>query len=142
MLTYKHYVQYYETDRMGITHHSNYIRWMEEARTHFLTELGWAYDKLEEAGMISPVTKVSCDYKATTTFADEVSIAISVEQVKAARLQFAYQMTKQDGTLVCLAQSEHSFLTADGQFINLKKDVPDFYQALKQQLTSPDKKAR
>lgn len=25
-------VQYYETNKMGITHHSNYIRWMEEAR--------------------------------------------------------------------------------------------------------------
>ena len=24
--------KYYETDKMGITHHSNYIRWMEEAR--------------------------------------------------------------------------------------------------------------
>ncbi len=25
MKEYKHIVQYYETDRMGITHHSNYI---------------------------------------------------------------------------------------------------------------------
>lgn len=31
MTAYHHLVQYYETDRMGITHHSNYIRWMEEA---------------------------------------------------------------------------------------------------------------
>ena len=28
---YNHTVQYYETDKMGITHHSNYIRWMEKA---------------------------------------------------------------------------------------------------------------
>lgn len=55
MTAYHHLVQYYETDRMGITHHSNYIRWMEEARVHFLAEIGWPYDKLEEAGIISPV---------------------------------------------------------------------------------------
>ena len=36
MFICKHEVQYYETDRMGITHHSNYVRWMEEARTFFL----------------------------------------------------------------------------------------------------------
>ena len=24
-------VQYHETDKMGITHHSNYVKWMEEA---------------------------------------------------------------------------------------------------------------
>lgn len=31
MIPYQHKVQYYETDKMGITHHSNSIRWMEEA---------------------------------------------------------------------------------------------------------------
>ena len=29
---YLHHAKYYETDQMGIVHHSNYIRWMEEAR--------------------------------------------------------------------------------------------------------------
>ena len=39
---YNHTVQYYETDKMGITHHSNYIRWMEEARVDFLKQIiGW-----------------------------------------------------------------------------------------------------
>lgn len=35
MEPYLHKVQYYETDKMGIVHHSNYIRWMEEARVDF-----------------------------------------------------------------------------------------------------------
>ena len=52
---YNHTVQYYETDKMGITHHSNYIRWMEEARVDFLKQIGWDYDKLEEIGVISPL---------------------------------------------------------------------------------------
>ena len=43
MKAYQHKVQYYETDKMGITHHSNYIRWMEEARIDFLEQLGWNY---------------------------------------------------------------------------------------------------
>ncbi len=76
MFICKHEVQYYETDRMGITHHSNYVRWMEEARTFFLREIGWPYEKIEEEGIISPVTSISCDYKATSTFADEISIEI------------------------------------------------------------------
>ena len=54
MFICKHEVQYYETDRMGITHHSNYVRWMEEARTFFLREIGWPYEKIEEEGIISP----------------------------------------------------------------------------------------
>mgnify|MGYP004616350157 CR=1 FL=1 len=33
---YERCVHYYETDQMGIVHHSNYIRWFEEARTAYL----------------------------------------------------------------------------------------------------------
>ena len=40
MEAYQHTVQYYETDKMGIVHHSNYIRWMEEARVAYLAQLG------------------------------------------------------------------------------------------------------
>jgi len=37
MKAYSHKVQYYETDKMGITHHSNYIRWIEQARIDFFS---------------------------------------------------------------------------------------------------------
>ena len=72
MESYKHKVNYYETDKMGITHHSNYIRFMEEARVYFLEQIGWGYDKFEEKGIISPVVSVTCNYKHTSTFTDEI----------------------------------------------------------------------
>ena len=56
MKLYEHTVQYYETDKMGIVHHSNYIRWMEEARIDFLDRIGWNYKVMEDEGIISPVT--------------------------------------------------------------------------------------
>lgn len=52
---YEHRVQYYETDQMGIVHHSNYIRWFEEARTYVLEEMGFGYKEMEHCGIISPV---------------------------------------------------------------------------------------
>ena len=76
MNSYKHQVQYYETDKMGITHHSNYIRWMEEARIDFLKQIGWSYDELERSGIISPVIRVDCQYKVTTTFYDIIIIQV------------------------------------------------------------------
>ena len=54
MKPYEHKVQYYETDKMGIVHHSNYIRWMEEARIDFLDQIGWNYKVMEDNGIISP----------------------------------------------------------------------------------------
>ena len=135
MFICKHEVQYYETDRMGITHHSNYVRWMEEARTFFLREIGWPYETIEERGIISPATSISCNYKATSTFADVISIEISVQKVKSAKLTFEYRMINQEGVLVCISASEHSFLFKDGSFVNLKREFPTFFDSLKKHLT-------
>ena len=33
-------INYYETDRMGVVHHSNYIRFLEEARCALLEKIG------------------------------------------------------------------------------------------------------
>ena len=56
----EHKVQYYETDGMGIVHHSNYIRWFEEARVDLLEKLGYGYDRIEAEGFSSPVLEVAC----------------------------------------------------------------------------------
>lgn len=114
MTPYQHTVRYYETDQIQISHHSNYIRWMEEARVAFLACIGFPYEKIEASGLISPVVSVKCDYKAPTTFADVISITVTVKQFSG----------------VCLTESSHCFTTKAGNIINLKKTNPDFYQAL------------
>ena len=129
MTDYIHTVQYYETDKMGITHHSNYIRWVEEARVDFLQKIGWPYEKLEEMGVFSPVTAVECKYKAPTTFPDPVRIKVSVEAFDGLRLRFQYEMRK-EGRLVCEAHSEHCFLDAAGKILRVKRDYPELYDLL------------
>ncbi len=62
MKKYSRSVNYYETDQMGIVHHSNYIRYFEEARLQWMDEIGLSYRGLEERGMIIPVTFVDCQY--------------------------------------------------------------------------------
>ena len=60
---YERSVYYYETDRMGIVHHSNYIRWFEEARVDFLNQIGYPCSQIEEEGIMMPVLSVSSTYK-------------------------------------------------------------------------------
>ncbi len=129
-MDYIHTVQYYETDRMGITHHSNYIRWMEEARVDFLSQIGWDYARLEEMGIISPVLNVTCDYKKTTTFADQVSISVSVKEFKGVKLHLAYEMKNKDKNVVCLGTSSHAFLNTEGRPIRMKQEYPELFNTL------------
>ncbi len=131
MEAYRHIVQYYETDRMGITHHSNYIRWMEEARVDFMKQLGWGYDKMENMGIVSPVTALECRYKASTTFADEVEIRIAVTEFKGVVLKLRYTMTNQDGKTAFEGRSEHCFLDGNGRILRIGREYPEFSGALR-----------
>ena len=127
-MAYIHKVQYYETDRMGVTPHSNYIRFMEEARIDFLASLGFGYDKMEETGIVSPVTSISCDFKKPTTYPDEIEVYVKIKSASPASIALAYEMQCR-GEIVFTSESRHCFLKC-GKIISLKREMPELYARL------------
>ena len=123
MRPYIRKVNYYETDKMGITHHSNYVRYMEEARLYFLDQIGWNFDRLEDEGISSPVISINCNYKKTTTFPDEIYIDVFVEKLTPFKLTFGYTYTVRD-EVVFTASSSHCFLDTKGTPVMLNKSYP------------------
>ena len=133
MKKYIHKVNYYETDKMGITHHSNYIRWMEEARIDFLEQIGLGYKKLEVDGIISPVIHVECDYKLPTTFDDKIKIDVAVEEFKGAKLIIKYTMTNTETKeVVLVGKTKHCFVDKNNKPIILKKSFPEVDKKLRE----------
>ena len=127
MIPYEHKVQYYETDGMGIVHHSNYIRWFEEARVDLLEQLGFGYDRIEEAGYSGPVLEVSCQYKTMSKFGETVRIEASITQYNGVRMTLHYDVyDKATGTLRCTGDSRHCFINAEGKPAILKRCWPEF----------------
>lgn len=59
--TFERRINYYETDRMGVVHHSNYIRFLEEARCQMLDDNNMPYSAFEAQGVMIPVLGVNCD---------------------------------------------------------------------------------
>ena len=100
MTSYKHKVQYYETDKMGIVHHSNYIRWMEEARVDFLEKIEWSYDQLEKVGLVSPVLSLDIDYHHPSFFGDVISIDVVIMELKMSKMRVGYKMINKEGEMV------------------------------------------
>ena len=127
---FAHKVQYYETDMMGVTHHSNYVRWMEEARIRLLEELGYPYARLERDGTYSPVRAVSCVYKRPSTFGEEISIRVSAESFNGIVLVLLYEMRNGKGEIVCEGRSEHVFVNRDGRLLRLNRERPEFCQTI------------
>ena len=131
MEPYYHKVSYYETDRMGVTHHSNYIRWMEEARVDFLDQLGFPYAEMEKRGVLSPVKSLTCDYLKPCAFGDEAEITVTPAAFNGVVLAIRYDMrSKKTGEQVCSARSEHVFLNREGHFVRMKREMPDFCAAI------------
>ena len=133
MNIYQHKVQYYETDQMGIVHHSNYVRWMEEARIEFLTRLGWEFRKMEDMGIVSPVTAIEGKYKRSAKFADVVDVAVFVTEFNGIRLKLRYEIRGSAGELLFTGSSEHCFTDSDGRIINMKKEYPAVYASIAKQ---------
>lgn len=128
-MTYNHKVQYYETDKQGVTHHSNYIRIMEETRVDAMEQMGFGYERMEEAGVFSPVMAVTCDYKRPTTFADIIEVSFSVIELSKLKVRFAYTMKCKD-KVVCQGTSQHCFLDENGRPVAIEERFPEFHEAL------------
>jgi len=114
---------YYETDKMGIVHHSNYIRWFEEARLDFMRKAGMIYTDVEKEDILMPVISVNCKYKVPVAFDDEVKIITKLTFFNGIRMKYSYEIYKtKDGSLSAYGESEHCFIDEKTREpINLKK---------------------
>jgi len=124
MYIFERTVQYYETDKMGITHHSNYIKWMEEARMYYLDKMGLPFTEVESKGIVSPVVSVNIKYKSPSTFGDLIKIETRIKSYNSIKLEVSYKMTKEDGTVVAEGTSVHCFVK-DGGIVIMDRSFPD-----------------
>ena len=98
---FKRKINYYETDRMGVVHHSNYIRFLEEARCEMLFVNDMPYSSYESHGIMIPVLGVNLDFKRHVTFDDDI---------------------------VLTGETKHCFTDMNLRPLNLKKACFDFYE--------------
>jgi acyl-CoA thioester hydrolase len=130
-MAYKRDVKYYETDKMGIVHHSNYVRWFEEARMDYLTKMGYPYDKMEEMGIMSPVLAVNCTYKSVIKFGEIVEIETRVISFNGVKLVLGYEIKKLDtNEITTVGETEHCFVDEQFRPVNMKKVNREFYEAI------------
>ena len=126
---YKRQANYYETDQMGIIHHSNYVRWFEEARINFMEEIGFPYAKVEELGIIVPVLGVNCQFRTMVKFGDTVDIYTKITKFTGLKMNIEYRVVDHaTGMIRCTGESSHAFLDKEYKPIRMKRDYPDLYE--------------
>ena len=119
-------VNYYETDAMGIVHHSNHIRWFEEARVMWMDEGGISYDEVEKSGVRMPVIGVSCDYKVPAKFGDTICVKVYAKEITCVKCIIGYIVTnKETKELISAGETRHCFVNSEFKPVNIKKYSPE-----------------
>lgn len=121
-------VRFAETDAMGITHHSSYVVWMEQARTDFCRTVGMPYNEISAQGIGFLVAEIGLKYLSSSFFDDQMVVRVWVEKVGRASCRFGYQIYDETTGKICLdAFSEHAAASREGK---IKRLFPELYELL------------
>lgn len=130
-MIYERKINYYETDAMKIVHHSNYIRFLEEARLFHMDKMGLPYYKMEEEGIMIPVLGVNCTYKHPARFDDIIEINVKIKEYTGVKLIMEYTITNKNSGLLCLTgETKHCFTDINLKPISLKKVNPKMHEII------------
>ena len=104
--------RYYETDQMGIVHHSNYIRYFECGRNAMLKEMDIPMEKIEAGGVMMAVVAVDAKYKVPARLGDTLRIVSLIDTPPTAKVLVKTEIYNQNDQLVCTGSVTLGFIDA------------------------------
>ena len=132
--SYKRTANYYETDQMGVVHHSNHIRYFEEARIAFMNSIGCNVREMEDNGIIIPNVDAYARYLSPIRFGDEIEVIVRLTKFNGAVMEYSYEILRKDGETAATGHTRHCFVDRDFKPMALKKKHPQYYERTKPQV--------
>jgi len=97
-------VYYEDTDAAGIVYHSNYLNFMDRARTEYFREHGCSVAKLADEGSVFPVVRMTIDFKAPARHDDLLELITTPVRVGGSSFELQQQVIRHsDGTVLAEA---------------------------------------
>ena len=113
---YSRRVAYYETDAMGIVHHSNYIRYFEDARVDWMRASGLIDYHAPAGDFVFAVHELNCNFKSPLKFNDLFSVSVRSE-LDGVRIRLEYVITCGDRAV---ADGKTVLVPLDSQFLPVR----------------------
>lgn len=142
MWEYRRRVRYYETDRMGVVHHSNYLRLLEDARMDWIRDHVMNYCDMEKLEVIIPAVSASGNFKGFLRYDDPFAVRVKLVDFTGVRMRFEYVVYNTDTEELCYdGESVHCFVR-DGDYkpISMKRKFPEIYNKFVDSLEKEDGK--
>ena len=123
-------VRYGETDQMGVAYHAHYLVYCELARTEHMRRLGVRYRDLEERGFKLAVSEASLRYARAARYDDLLRVTAWLADVGSRRVVFRYKVERDDGELLCTAETALVSLDQDNRPTRLPADTLEIMRPL------------
>lgn len=128
---YKTIARFSDTDSYGVVHHSNYFRWMEEARMQMMEDvLKLSLEELIRDGIQFPVINLEGKYIKSVFARQTVTVIVHIIYDKSTRLVFEYEIHNDEDELVFRGKTVHA-LTKNHKIIYA---MPEEYNNLFQKV--------
>lgn len=94
-------IYYEDTDAAGVVYHSNYLNFMERARTEFLRQKGYSVAELATEGSVFPVVRMELNFKSPARHDDLLRVTTEPIRVGGSSFILSQQVLREsDGTLL------------------------------------------
>jgi acyl-CoA thioester hydrolase len=103
LFTYSFPVRVYfeNTDAGGVVYHSEYLKFMERARTEWLRHLGYDHQALaRDHKVIFVVSAIAADFLKPARLDDNLAVSVRLESVGRVRCIFDQEVRREDEVLV------------------------------------------
>lgn len=98
-------VYYEDTDAGGVVYHSNYLKFMERARTEWLRHIGFEQDILiEENEILFAVRHINIDFHKPAHFNELLNVKTHITDQRKASLVFEQIISNQTEEIICKAR--------------------------------------
>jgi len=120
-------VYYEDTDAAGVVYHSNYLNFMERARTEWLRSAGYSQKTLEqEEGIVFVVARMDIEFLSPACFDEQLTVHSRITTMNGARLVFEQAIHNESGAVKCKARV-HIVCVDSGSF--KPKKIPNTIKA-------------
>ena len=114
----EHRIYYYDTDKMNVVYHANYLKWLEIGRTEFFRDT-LPYSELEELGIMLPVKTLNIEYINSVKYDELIKIKIKLLELTKIKIRFSYEIYDENlKNLKAKAETVNVFTDSNG---NLKR---------------------
>lgn len=114
----EHRIYYYDTDKMNVVYHANYLKWLEIGRTEFFRDT-LPYSELEELGITLPVKTLNIEYINSVKYDELIKIKIKLLELSKIKIRFLYEIYDENlKILKAKAETVNVFTDSNG---NLKR---------------------